>query len=233
MDSILDTLVQLASSLSPTAFLGVLSLVVGAVLTTIKIMNYFSSKKKKAGGILALLTGQAAVAVTEELTMQDVQKKLDILLSNIDTLATANDSDKISEKILFSLTEVKRDIAESAEQFEEHTANIISLRAEINDCFKAVLAEFADIKHYMKMHDVTVHQDSEAAKELQQRIHGIVVRAISQIEKADEFSRTTVPEFRSYHKELSKDVSDLSRDIALVERSIQNQINTSQAIKLR
>ena len=58
-------------------------------------------------------------------------------------------------------------------------------------------------------------------------------RIISQIDKIDEFTRAAIPEFRSYHKELSKEVSELNRDIALVERTINTQINTANAINLR
>jgi hypothetical protein len=233
MDSILTTLVQLASSLSPTLFLGVLSLMVGSVITTIKVMGYVTNKKKNSKGLLSLLTGQASASITEEMTMLDLQKKLDTLLLTVDTLATLNSAEKTTEGIIAVLADLKRNVLERADMFDKHTDDLSIFKTEIKDGFKGILVEFADVKHSLKMHDVSNHSDVESARELQTRIHGILVRAISQIEKADEFTRTTVPEFRSYHKELSKDLSDLSRDIALVERSIQNQINTSQAIKLR
>jgi hypothetical protein len=56
---------------------------------------------------------------------------------------------------------------------------------------------------------------------------------MSQLEKIDEFTRASIPEFRGYHKELVRQVSDLSRDVALVERSIQTQVNTLNTVKLR
>lgn len=56
---------------------------------------------------------------------------------------------------------------------------------------------------------------------------------MSQLEKTDEFVKAFVPEFRSYHKELGKDMTELSKDIALMERSVQTQINNTNALKLR
>ena len=54
-----------------------------------------------------------------------------------------------------------------------------------------------------------------------------------QLEKIDEYVRSSVPEFRQAHRDLSKDLSTLSKDIALVERSIQAQINNVSGVKLR
>lgn len=192
---------------------------------------HLSSKKKKPG-IFSFLTGQAEAAVSDDVTIQDIHHKINALVTTIDRLSTTSLTESSTKRIMTGLAEIKREVQELDEDFQRIDTNLHAMKEEISNCFKAIIAEFADIKHYMKMHDVSVHTDSEAAKELQQRIHGILVRAISQIEKADEFTRTTVPEFRSYHKEISKDISDLSRDIALVERSLQNQINTS-AVKLR
>lgn len=59
-------------------------------------------------------------------------------------------------------------------------------------------------------------------------------RALSQIEKVDQLISSMIPEFRSYHREISSDIKLLSRDLALIERSIGLQINnTTSAIKLR
>jgi hypothetical protein len=54
-----------------------------------------------------------------------------------------------------------------------------------------------------------------------------------QIEKIDEFVKASIPEFRGYHRDLGAELNNLSRDIALVERSLQMQINTANAVKLR
>jgi hypothetical protein len=59
-------------------------------------------------------------------------------------------------------------------------------------------------------------------------------RVLSQVEKVDEFARTAIPEFRSYHKELSKEVSQLSREVGIMDRVLQAHINTnSDGITLR
>lgn len=232
MDIFSNAGVKLLAMLNPTAILLVILLLVGAVLATIKIMGTLQ-KKKTSRGIFGLLTGQASPSIADEVTLNDIQKKLEVLLLTVDTLASNHTISSSSDKLMFALAELKHEIIEGAHEYEKHVTTMSEGRQEMNEHFKSMLSEFSDVKHYIKMQDVKLQQDSEAAKELMNRMHGILGRAITQIEKADEFTRAAVPEFRSYHKELNNDLSGLSKDIALIERSIQNQINNTQQIKLR
>lgn len=232
MDLLFSTLAGLFSDIKPTAALLVLALMALTVLTTSRVIIYLQ-KKKTSKGIFGLLSGQANPSVAEEITLLDIQKKMEVLLLIVDTLSTTQIVNANTEKIIDVLDEIRASVIRNSVENEKHYLLSDESRTEILKQFTIMLTEFSDIKHFIKLNDAHLQQDSDSAKELMNRIHGILVRAISQIEKTDEFMRTTVPEFRSYHKEISNDVSDLSRDVALVERSLQNQINNSQQITLR
>lgn len=229
MEFIFGLLKQLATSLSPTQFLGVLGLVVASIFMTIKILV----KKKKAGpGLLGFLMG-APAGLTEEESLKEIERKIDHVAELIQHVTTTHSLDAHAGKILDAIAELKNYAIATEQQFDKQYEDIVEIKRDAKDLAEAISKELSDIKHILKMHDNQVHQDSEVTKELQNRMHGILSRMISQLEKIDEFARAAIPEFRGYNKDISKEINNLSRDIALVERSIQNQINTSQSIKLR
>lgn len=229
MDLILGLLQQLATSLSPTQFLGVLGLLVASVFMTVKLL---ATRKKKGKGLIGFLTG-APAGLTEEQLLTDIQRTV----NNIETIVRAGASgellDKQAERVLNAIAELKEFSILAEDHMKAQIADIDAIKKDAATVAEEIIKELSDIKHTLKMHDVQVHQDSEVTKELQNRMHGILGRMISQLEKIDEFARAAVPEFRSYSKDMTKDISGLSRDIALVERSIQNQVNTSSSVKLR
>jgi hypothetical protein len=228
MDFIFGLLEKLATSLSPTMFLAVIALLVMSVFMTIKMMTKNIGKKKNS--ILALVTGQASAQADPDHNA-DIKDKLDTLFTTVNTLTPHGESELHLEQILFAISEIKTVLLANDGHFEKHLIEILAMKKDLEAHNKSINDELSDIKHQMKMHELQNHQEAEIAKELQQRMHGILVRMISQVEKIDEFLRNTVPEFRSYSKDLTKDISDLSKDIALVERTIQTQINSN--VKLR
>jgi hypothetical protein len=229
MDIILGLLQQLATSLSPTQFLGVLALVVTSVFMTFKVL---SARKKKGKGLIGFLTG-APAGLTEEQLLLDLQVTVGNIEKLMNTVATSGTVERQTDKVLQAIAEVKQFVVLAEDHLDAQLVNIESIKNDLHELAEDIIKELSDIKHNLKMHDVQTHQDAEITKELQNRMHGILGRMISQVEKLDEFAKAVVPEFRSHSKDLSKDISGLSRDIALVERSIQNQINTPSSIKLR
>ena len=119
------------------------------------------------------------------------------------------------------------------EHYKESIEDILNLRKDFTASTTQILREMEDINYQFKMHYQHDQQSHETVKELIKRINESVDRIFTQLEKSDEFFRTTVPEFRTYHKDLSKELSNLGRDVTLIERGIQTQINTQNAVKLR
>ena len=229
MDLILGLLQQLATSLSPTQFLGVLGLLVASVFMTVKLL---ATRKKKGKGLMGFLTG-APAGLTEEQLLTDIQRTVNNIETLVNAGATGELLDKQSDKILSAIAELKEFSLLAEDHMSKQMQDLDEIKRDAHSISEGIIKELSDIKHTLKMHDVQTHQDSEISKELQNRMHGILGRMISQLEKVDEFARAAVPEFRGYSKDITKDISNLSRDIALVERSIQNQINTSSSVKLR
>jgi hypothetical protein len=122
--------------------------------------------------------------------------------------------------------EVRAKLESIHEEIEEHATKIAEL-CEANN------RELVEIRQDLKLHQLGDAQAFEVLRENFTRISEALTRLTSQIDKIDEFTRAAIPEFRAYHKDISNDLSDLSRDVALVERSIQVQLNSINAVKLR
>lgn len=215
MELALAIIQLLASSLTTTQFILV---VLAIIMLTGTLFKFFLSLTKKKGGVLNKLIGNDEQDSTD--------KKLDTLLSS-------HDYEDSVMKIFTSLDEIKHNTKLYDTYFKEQITELAMMKKDLEQLHEATAKSLEDLKHQAKMHDVSEMQASETLKSTLQRGQDIMHRVASQLEKVDEFTRAAVPEFRSYHKELSKEVSDLSRDIALVERSIQNQVNTNNSIKLR
>lgn len=218
MDVIFNLLKQLATTLSPTEFLIVISLLSVTIVTVVK----FFLKNSKKGGIF-----QALVGAGEDLTTPALLK----LGLQLETQAATHTA--AHDKILELIVKINERNEEQNEVLRSQITDVLLLKKDLDTSFANINREFDDIKHHAKMHDAHAQQTFDSMKELIQRSQDLMNRAASQLEKVDEFIRASVPEFRSYHKELSKEVGELSRDIALVERTVQSQMNNSNAIKLR
>jgi len=223
MDILINFLKPLITSLSPTSFLGLISLLALTVLLTLKIMSKIP-KSSDSSGMFSFMTGQADAEIGEEENMISLQKKLDMLILTIDTLTTNQKFEYQTEKIIQGLNGLKTETQNTLETLDDHDSRVSGIQKQVDEIVKQINNEFNEIKMQLKMQTQQQHQDIEAAKELQQRMHGIISRTISQVEKVDEFIRTTVPEFRSYNKDVIKDLADLSTEVALIERNIQNYI---------
>lgn len=220
MELIFTLLKQLAATLSPTEFLLVLGVMGGTAFWIAKIVIKLTSKRVGLAGILGHNTDTDA---NEQLT-NIITKKFDDM-----TLLVQ----EILRPIPILLSELKVDAKTHDESLKMQVTEILLMKHDLVAFHDRLSRELEDIKHSSKMNDNSAASNVEAMKQILQRGQDLIQRISSQIEKIDEFTRSAVPEFRSYHKELSKEVGDLSRDVALVERSIQAQINTAHAVKLR
>lgn len=138
------------------------------------------------------------------------------------------------------ITDTLKDIAEkitTLQKSNDDTLSALKIHAMAFGDVKNEFSEFVScVKNDLKAVEAQIgsmkttdEQTYDYLKELNSRINEIS----SSLSKLDELTRSGVPEFRSYHTTLSKELSNISRDIALVERTIQAQINTINTVKLR
>lgn len=222
MDIILNILKQLSASLSPTEFLMVLVLIAFSAFSAVKFFMKVTGKKTGDFNLF----GGAATASSDAIQVN--MHKIEQDISDISDLQTAS---------LLKLTEVLSNLQAVAEEntvlIREHSTEMLIFKKDVEAQAASAQKAIDGIIHQLKMQDVHNHQMGEALRESLTKILTSTSNMLSQLEKTDEFAKAFVPEFRSYHKELGKDVTQLSKDIALMERSVQTQINNHNALKLR
>ena len=219
MEIILSLLKQLASVLSPTEFLAVMSLIAVSVFIIVKWLLKQLAKGKK-DGIVGLFASNEA----------DDLKSIQTKLNEVMTLEEFERAFKlVSERLIQANERVASEIGSINQRLEALSV----LSREVQLSFKDVGEDLDDVKSHVKLEAATQVQNVAVLKSELTKTLELLQRTLSQVEKIDEFAKASIPEFRGYHKELAKSLSDLSRDVALVERSIQTQINTGSAVKLR
>jgi hypothetical protein len=222
MDIVLNILKQLSATLSPTEFLMVLVGIAFSAFSAVKFFMKFSGKK--AGDLNLFGGGNAGSADVIQINMQKIEQDIsDISNAQSDLLA----------RLTEILVNIKVATEENTDIIREHSTEMLIFKKDVEAQAAAAQKEIDSITHQLKMQDVHNHQMGEALRESLSKILTSTTNMLTQLEKTDEFAKAFVPEFRSYHKELGKDITQLSKDIALMERSVQTQINTHNALKLR
>lgn len=223
MDIIISIVKYLSTSLSPAELLVVICAIVISMFTGIKYTVKILSKHSK-GGLGGLLLGGSQSNSDE---MKQMSKQLERVL-------TSDDLDKKLASIHASIQKIIDFSEKEANNFQEKFHAISLMRQEIDTTHNQIQEDLEELRRVISQAISLSENNASALRTDMLKLSEILHRTISQLEKIDEFTRATVPEFRSYHKDLAAGIKDLSRDIALVERSIQIQINTSNnAVKLR
>lgn len=231
MDTILNLLSQLASALSPTEFILILG-VIG--LVSFGVIIYFIKNVRKKSGLWSFLNAPEEEVVelkdvlenVESLTTISEQRFKDILESHKDILAGHKE---ILINVLITRDE-NRDKSAIIIGYLEHIKNF---EGSLNAARVELVQHIDELHRQFSIHDLHDQQLYESLKTTLVNSLLVINRINAQVDKMDEYARTAVPEFKLAHKELNRDINNLSRDIALVERSIQSQINNVNAVTLR
>jgi hypothetical protein len=208
MEIILAISKYLISVLSPIEFLAVTALIAITCFMAVK----WSLKRKAA--IMALFTSKDK---EEESSLVRVHNRLDIV-------ATKEDLSNLSQKLELIISHEISENTKSLDDFKHKFVEISSLRQEM------LSSEFDTIKNLL---EVNSGQNTIILTTVKD-VHSSQVRLNDQVEHFNEFLKDAILELRGYHRDLSSDIKVLSRDIALMERSVQLSINTQNTgIKLR
>lgn len=217
MEFLFNLLKHLSETLSTVEFIFALGIMLSISFMVVKFVLRLSNKKNIINNFLRDSTADTLAEI----------------VTRLDKIATYENDQEAVLKIMQALSDLKIQSDQNDESMRSHISDILLLRKDVEDLSKSISKDLNELRHELKMYDTQNHQMLDGMRDILQRLNDLTQRIISQIDKIDEFARAAIPEFRSYHMELSKEVSELNRDIALVERTINTQINTSNAIKLR
>lgn len=215
MEIILELLKYLTTSLTPVEFLAVMVMIgFGAFFVA-----GFAQKKRRA---LMALFGKG-----EDEAIKAISRKLDSVVTR----------DELQQHLAKFELIIRHELSvnsQSLDSFKEKYVEISSIRNEIVDKeFERVLQEIFESRQLFTAKALEAAEQREIILTTTSRIQDAQHRVISEVEKVDEYLRAAIPEFRAYHREIDNDVKLLSRDLALIERSIQMSLNTGAGVKLR
>lgn len=145
----------------------------------------------------------------------------------VNELVTKEQLDDSLDDLNQTLTEIKKSISDLSESIQPNVTNVALIKRDFENLNYNFIREISHIKQ--SLNDINTTPSEQLLKDIRESIHKIEI----QLEKLDEFVRHATPEFRSYHKELSKEITDLSRDLALIERTLQSATGQSNPIRLR
>jgi uncharacterized coiled-coil DUF342 family protein len=216
MEFLFNLFKQLVTTLSPAEFVVVIAVIIGTSFYVVKLVLKLGGKK----GILAGLLGQ-------EDPVEALTKKLDTVIARQQEILSAIDDVKVS------VNAGRADHKVHDQTFSQHLSQLAMVQRDMQDLKQELHDANADMRQLIQMTSNQAQSGREQIILTVQRGQDIMVRLENNVAKMEEFIRASTPEFRTNFKELGKEISDLGKDIALVERSLQNQINTSNAVNLR
>lgn len=224
MEIVTTLLKYLSDSFTPMEFIAVLLVIFAVCYLAIK---YILKSAAKEDGLWDFLRSEEA-----EIELADIQD--DIYKASRESKKQLDEIEKNTTDILASLAVMQTQDKLNSDALSKHIEELNALHGLLSDTKENITKQFDEIKHQFKMHDLHDHQAFENLKASIEETLDVINNVNSQVEKIGDYVKNAVPEFKTSHKDLSKDISDLSRDIALIERSLQNQINNSQrGISLR
>ena len=226
MDLILNIFKHLSTYVSPTELLIIICAIAAVTFFITRFAIGLMGKKGAFGGLM----GGDDEAIKKEKMHQLLNEKLSQLLGKDEFNSVIS---KMQEEMLDTIHQLNREQTSKLAEIFAKVELISSLKRDVESTVNLIQEDIRAIRHQMQMHDMADEKNFVAVKDGLQRAQESLNRVIIQVEKIDEFARAMVPEFRGHHKDLNSALAEISKDIALVERSIQTQLTTANAVTLR
>jgi len=214
-----QTLISQISSLTTTELVSFISIIGGTAFLMVKVIasviGFLINNKSMIKSFLGAGERHA-----------ELSSKLDQLIkqtAQVDAL----------DKIIHLLEEMRVRDDRHHDNIDDHILDIVVMRKDIEAAHQKIYQQLQDMLYAMNSRQVHSDQVFDNMREILRRNEEITTKILSQAEKIDELVRTAIPEFRGYHKDLTRELAELGRDIALVERSIDSHINNISSVKLR
>jgi len=220
MEFIVNSLKQLATNISTSDIIVLIALVGILIFYVVKyVIKYrdFISGIFKANGD------------------KIIHEKLVEINSQFDDVATSDDVKRLMDTLGEERLNILRIINQTSEEINRIKITLLELNTikETLEREQESLGKNIDqVKSSLSSHEHTTEHNYSMLLAQLNKNHDAVVQAVSRIEKIDEFIKSAVPEFRTYHRELNNEVRDLNRDVALI--GLQTSMNSgANPIKLR
>lgn len=156
-----------------------------------------------------------------------------VISDQIETLASVEHFDTAILALSAAIADLKKQINTFNDNMQENASVVTLLKRDFENFNSTFSREVQALRQDIRSAEDKNEQGVQSLKEIVYRGHDLMHRIEMQVDKMDEFSRNNAIEFRACHKELGKEINEISRDIALVERTIQSQVQNTNAIKLR
>lgn len=207
MDVLFELLKQLAESMSLGTFLLVLVII---CLSSIIVGTFIARNSTKKTGFWAIFRSD--------------EKRDSVELSELKSAVSR------LQELLIKLAEVERD---DKQTIKDQLSQALLIKNDIEAVRDAILKEIENTKYIIKLKDEHGALVQDNISNFLQKLSDQLSKVSSQIDKVDEIARELGTEFRADNKDLSKELSELSKDVAVIERTIQTQISTIVGVKLR
>ncbi len=219
MELLISLLKQLATTLSPTEFLFTLMFLTATIFTIVKLVLKNVKNPKK-------LIGAFSEDENDELMSKS---EIGELYSEI-RKANSTDNFNLAMTRLFNMIEaIKKENKDQDAEIAKQIHSLAFIKQDIENFSDSIEKELNDIKHSAKMHEVHQHQSGESIKELLLRGHDIMSRTQIQLEKLDEYVKNSTSEMKTNNREISKEMAEIRKELALLERTVQTHINIDRA----
>jgi outer membrane murein-binding lipoprotein Lpp len=223
MDVLVELIRKLVEQLTPGTFLVVLALILGI---SALIVKFIFNHVKRPGGVWSFLDD-----TDEAVELVDVHNSVKELSENM--TARLDKMSVVQDRVLLILERgVNEELARN-NKLDEFATTLISLASRVEEYKRGIAAAIEKIDSGLIEQGADARQALDNFKIVMDSALIIVNRIENQLDQLESYAHETIPEFKAAHRDLSRELSILSRDIALVERSLQMQINNVSAVNLR
>lgn len=226
MDFILNIFKQISQSVSPSELL---MLLVAVILAAIIIAKFFFGLASKKGALGGFLGGDDEAVEKEKMNQQILDKLSSLITKEEFDRRTKDFQDEIIEAAASSAAAQLQKISE----FSLALNQMLMLKTDMKKTISGIQEDIKTVMYQMRTHDASDDRHFTSLKDLLQRNQDTVARVQVQVEKVDEFTKAIALEFRNDHRVHVDKINHVIKDIALMERTVQTQINNAQSIKLR
>lgn len=214
MEIIVAFLKQLGSSLDTSQFLFILGVIVVAVWL---IVN-FLFKHVKDGKFLGLFGNSE----THEINLMKEKMTTEFFAQT-----------EAGDRLLAVIEQIRDETREHHHAVKSQLNDYALLKKDLDNIALSIKNDLDEVKHQFANHDMKDQQLFGNLRDTLARLLENANAISAQIKTVDETLKSAVPEFRADHKDLNRLLTELNRDVALLERSIQTQLSASSSVKLR
>lgn len=214
MDILFQLLKLLAANMTIGQFLGVLATVAVAIGGTIVF--------------IANRTGSSLFDLIKKKPKDPVDDKIELLKIE---LKTQHDKLGVQYDEIFKHFEESTDLIKHTEQLiRKQATDLLTLKRELTTLASGVASEMVDLKTFLRNHDSVSASQYDVIKSSLHSNEELLQRLLAKMDKIDDYTRNSLPEFKQYHRELDTSLRQMHTDIAIIANLLRIN-NTSTTLR--